>query len=70
MKNEELYGWVFTYNTYTKNWHVTDRDNYHKLFSDTFHGNVLRSKDINTLIEIIIKNKGDINKILKFKESI
>lgn len=67
MRNEELYGWVFSYNPFIDKWMSTNRDNYHKLFSNIDDESVIKSSSIDTLCELIIKNKGDLSKILKIK---
>lgn len=64
---EELHNWLFTYNSYTQLWRTTKRENYLDLFSKP-ETEFLRSKDINTLMELIIKTGGDeveIKKLLK-----
>ena len=55
---EELYGWIFTYNPHTKNWRTCQRDELNDFFSKS-EENFLRSKSIDTLIELILKNKGN-----------
>lgn len=64
---ENLYNWVFNYNPYTKLWNATKREYYALLFSATSKNSnlVLKSKDINTLIELITKTDGESNKIKK-----
>ena len=61
---EQLHNFLFTYNSYTKNWRVTQRENYLDFFSKP-EKEFLRSKDINTLMELIIKTGGDEVKIKK-----
>jgi hypothetical protein len=60
----QLHGWVFTFNIYTKNWVAATRDQYLDLFSKP-ETEFLRSKNINTLQELIIKTGGDEEKIKK-----
>lgn len=54
---EELYGYVFHYNPYEKLWNAIPRDVYNSYFSDRFTDGILKSKDINTLIEILSKGE-------------
>lgn len=62
---KKLEGWVFVYNTYTNKWMASKRDNYYDLFSNISSDKVLKSNNINTLIEIIIKTQGEKTKIKK-----
>ena len=53
---EELYGYVFWYNSHETLWYAIERDNQ----LEFFNGNrskitCIKSKDINTLIELICK---------------
>lgn len=61
---QHLHDWVFHYNTYTGNWDATTRSNYNALFNGK-NSEVLSSKDIWTLIEIINRTNGDKTKIQK-----
>lgn len=63
-----MYGWLFTYNPFTDRWMATNRDNYFKLWNEGPNEAVLESRNIDSLIEIIIKGKGDLKTILKLKE--
>lgn len=71
--NNNLYGWVFTYNPYEKLWYAAKRENYFLLWNygpkdKEFSENVFRSTDIQTLQYLIKKTNGDkkeINKLLK-----
>lgn len=64
MDKKQLYDWVFHYNHYTGLWNAAKRGNQEALFSNNSDERVLRSSDINTLVEIICKTKGT-NKQLK-----
>jgi hypothetical protein len=64
MNNQELYGWVFTFNPYQQVWLAAKRENSNELFSGN-EGNVLKSSSINTLQQLIIKTDGDEEKIKK-----
>lgn len=65
-----LFGWVFTYNPMEDRWKATNRDNYFKLWNEAHHEAILESRNIDSLIEIIIKGEGDLKTILKIKEKI
>ena len=67
LKNVYLHNYVFHYNIYTKTWAAIPRENYVDYWSDYNHPNILRAKDINDLISLVQKTKGDpveIEKIL------
>ena len=55
-----LHDWVFHYNTYTNKWEATTRDNYTQLFSGG--DKVLRTTKFESLLALLTKAKGDINK--------
>lgn len=59
-----LHDFIFHYNIYTKVWNATKRDSYNELFSGN-EGNVIRSSNINTLIALINKYKGNVSEIHK-----
>jgi hypothetical protein len=61
MKN--LTGWVFVYNEYTEYWQAARREDYNLLWNVISSDKVLKSKKIETLIEIIIKTEGNFSKI-------
>lgn len=44
--------WVFHFNTYTKKWEAVERAYYNELFNGD-KGHVVKSSDINTLIQVI-----------------
>ena len=62
---EKLQGWVFTYNSYSKVWMCATRENYSLLFNDFTNKKVLRSRNLNTLIELVIKTEGNESKLKK-----
>ncbi len=67
MKNNNLYGWVFTFNPNTDVWNATPNDNYFALFNG-HNERVISSKEITTLMDIINRTNGNIegiNKLLK-----
>ena len=51
----KLYDWVFHYNHFTELWNAIPRDMYNKYWDNDEIEYVLKSKDFNTLVEIIIK---------------
>lgn len=61
MNKDTLYQWLFHYNHYSEKWSAFKREDY----VDVFNGKKkpLSSSNINTLIEIIGKTKGDITKL-------
>jgi hypothetical protein len=60
--NNVLDEWVFRFNSSTGYWYSTNRDNYFALFNG-LNEDVIKSKEISTLTEIITKFNGDIKKI-------
>lgn len=52
-------GWVFIYNEFTKNWQAATRENIQMLFNDIMNEGVLKSKSFNTLIDIIRRTNGN-----------
>lgn len=58
MTLSNLHDWVFNYNSYTGLWNATKREDYFLLFSSGDKNKVLRSKDLNALIELIAKSNG------------
>jgi len=73
MQENFLQNWVFTKNTYSIStpsgeWMCTDRDHYMDLFSNIYSQYVFRSSNIDTLIYMISKGDGDINKVIEFSK--
>jgi len=62
IENEQLYQWIFNYNPYTQDWRAVKREDYIQLFSDNDEI-VLKSSKIDTLVEIIKKTNGKLNKL-------
>jgi hypothetical protein len=56
-----LYDYVFHYNHYTGLWSAVHRTSYMEYWNNSETKGVIRSKDINTLIEIIQKTQGNID---------
>ena len=65
MDKKLLYDWVFHYNHYTKLWNAAKRDDRDSLFSNNADEKVLRSSNIDTLIEIICRTKGNKDQLNK-----
>lgn len=53
-----LYQYVFHFNHFTELWNAVPRDQYNQYWSDSKTDGVLRSKSIETLVEIIQKTGG------------
>jgi len=51
----KLYNWVFHFNHYTGLWSAIPKDIYGKYWDNDELEGVMKSKDINTLIEIITR---------------
>lgn len=60
---EYLHDWMFHFNPYRKTWYAIPRDSYLDYWDDTNNANVIKSSNINTLLDILHKVKGDITKI-------
>jgi len=64
MMNDELYNWIFHYNTYNNVWSAFNREDYHAYWNgEEPKYAILKAKDIKTIQEIIIKTKGDKTKL-------
>jgi len=66
MTLSNLHDWVFNYNAYTGLWNAVKREDYTLLFSSGDKSKVLRSKDINALIELITKSNGTVEGAEKY----
>ena len=58
-----VHGWVFIFNDYTNKWYASKRENYSDLFSYIDSDKVISSSEISTLVELINKTDGDLEKI-------
>lgn len=58
-----LYDYVFHFNPYTKLWNAVPRDAYSAYWSDREVKGVLKSKNINTLLELVQRGDDFINSI-------
>lgn len=65
INSEALYEWVFHYNSYTELWNAFQRKDYTQYFNN--HNDptltVIRSREIKTLVDILIRLNGDETKI-------
>ena len=61
--NKHLSDWVFHYNSFDSTWGAAKRENQTDLFNNRKSKNVLSSKNIKDLIELINKTNGDESKI-------
>jgi hypothetical protein len=55
-----LEDWVFHYNSFTSQWAAIPRETYTEYWSNS-KAPVLRSKHLNTLLDLLHKSKGDVN---------
>jgi hypothetical protein len=60
-----MYDWMFHFNPYTKQWAAIPKDLKYEYWEDYHHPQIIRSKSINTLIELLHKTKGDVEKLEK-----
>jgi hypothetical protein len=60
-----MHDWVFYFNPYNKLWSAIPRDLYTKYWDNCELDGVLRSKDINTLLYLLHRCKGDVIEINK-----
>jgi hypothetical protein len=54
---DKLNNWLFNYCSTTNLWRAVKRDESHLMFNDYLNPNVLKSTEITTLIELIVKEK-------------
>lgn len=59
ISNSHMQDWVFHYNIFTHTWAAIPRECYNAYWSDYNHPEILRSSDINTLIELVGKIKDN-----------
>lgn len=65
-KRESLYNWVFHYNPMNNLWNAIPRDHYNKYWDNLESDVVLKSTQISTLVDLILKisdNKLDLRDI-------
>jgi hypothetical protein len=58
-QNHKLYGWLFRYNSYTKEWYAARRDDSHLLFSDLKNKKIIKNPSIRELLKVVQDVKGD-----------
>jgi hypothetical protein len=63
IQNAHLHDFVFHYNVFTLTWNAVPRELYLEYWKDYKIEGVLRSKDIETLIALLNKYKGDVEEI-------
>ena len=61
--------WVFHYNPYTQLWNAIPRTIYQIYWSNIELSGVLRSKHLNTLLDLLHKCKGDVEMIKDITKS-
>lgn len=60
--NDKLYNWVFHYNHHVEEWAAIPRNLYNDYWSNRKLEGILRSKNINTLIEWIYKETSSVHR--------
>lgn len=58
-----LYDWFFHFNPFTSQWAAVPREKHNDYWSDYHLEGVLRSSNIQTLIDILHRSKGDMKVI-------
>lgn len=58
-----LHDWVFHFNSYAQEWAAIPREMYNTYWSDRDAKGIIRSNELNTLLEMLHKTDGDISKI-------
>ena len=58
-----LEDWVFHYNSFNNEWAAIPRGIYNEYWNDYRHPDVLRSKHLNVLLDLLHKSKGDVGVI-------
>lgn len=56
-------GWMFMYNEFTGNWQAAKREDSSLLYNDIKSSKVLKSKNLDTLIDIIRRTGGNSKEI-------
>jgi len=62
-KTEALFDWVFHYNHHTDVWTAIPRDYYVHYWNGRSEERMVRSRSIQTLVDLITRTQGDRNKI-------
>jgi len=58
-----LEDWMFHFNSFANQWAAIPRGKYNEYWNDFKHPDVLRSKHLNTLLDLLHKTKGNIEMI-------
>ena len=69
VKDEFMHDWTFHFNPYTELWNAIPRNLYNAYWSNYEIKGILRSKDINTLLYLLHRGKGDIDAVYKLTDS-
>jgi hypothetical protein len=51
--------WVFHFNSFTEEWAAVPRGTYKEYWNQYDHQDVLRSRNLNSLLDLLHKSKGD-----------
>jgi hypothetical protein len=54
-----LEDWIFHYSVHTNEWAAIPRNSYKEYWNNYKHSDILRSKHLNTLLDLLHKSKGD-----------
>lgn len=60
-----MHDWVFHYDIYADVWNAIPRDKYAQYWNKRFVSGILKSKEIETLFDLIHRTHGDDDKIEK-----
>jgi len=66
MKDEYLQSWVFYYNPYQEIWYAIPRDKYIDFWKNPDIKDVQKSKSLSTLLELMQKTQGSVEKMNSF----
>lgn len=56
-----LNDWVFHFNAHAEQWAAIPRETYNEYWNNYKHTGVLRSKHLNTLLDLLHKSKGNVD---------
>lgn len=60
---ENLYGWWFTYNPFKEVWYACKGEDIPEVYNNYGSDKVLSSDSMNTLIDLIIRAEGKLEKV-------
>lgn len=66
VKDEYLQSWVFHFNPYQEIWYAIPRDKYMDFWQGREINGIQKSRSLSTLLELMHKTGGDINKMNSF----